>query len=553
MSSVRGHNWYNLNSTRRYPLDDAVTGETDDGRDTPDDILVDCHIRFPRTVGEYIYISSMVTSERLISLTFLASDTPALAPGGCLPSLSSSSSSGSASSISSSSMSSMGPPILACDSKAVFTPVAAITLLRDEINIYRQHAVESLYPGVGGWVVFGSGVEQPRFNGRYAGPAQTMLSPRVARPYDPLPIPSMAKQFATPLTGLVLIQGGTDVRVFKAAREIWGVTRDVLVITLDTDDLTRNVLEQYKGPCGGRPESGTCNKPGVDHINSVIPDCNGNIDIIFVSVCAEVGQHATGSGGFVLDYCLGLQDACNRDDRLPKDGKLPNEYEDQCNPDAEIGSASQSSVSLGSVSSEGPTPLPSSSSCSTSLPYIENYGDAIAQNFYVKFGSFSIGANTYQAANLSRRNVAVWDDCSYGYVRDKTVEVRLKLTTDGNPNGGMVIDWREVGPPAHEEYFVVELFKATDSFRLRFFTGATFITLADAKPVGLKFNTEYRIIATLQGANPTTAIFQLFEGDTLRATINYQTSNLSDDAGLFGVCSNQATPIFTYFRLAEYP
>lgn len=547
MPQVRGHNWYNLNSTRRYPLDDAVTGETDDGRDTPDDILVDCHLRFPRTVGEYVYVSSIIATERLVSLTFLASSVPARAPGGCLPSLSSSLSSLSSASLPSSSMSSFGPPIEPCDGKATFTPLAAVTLPRDEIDVYRQHAVEALYPGVGGWVVFGSGIEQPEFHGRYNGPQQSMLSPRVARPYEPLPIPSMAKQFATPLSGLVLIRGGTDVRVFKAPRTIWGELRDALVISLDTDDLTRNVLDDYKGPCGGRPESYTCNKPGIEQINSVTPDCNGNITIIFVSTCLEVGNPQDGSGGITLDYCLGLQDACTHEDRLPQNGVLPNEYEDQCAPGAVSSSSSAPLPPVGPGSSSSL----SSSSCSTSLPYVENFGDIQAQNFFVQSGSFTISAGEYQASDPSRRNVSVWDDCSYSYVRDKTVEVRLRLTESGNPNGGMVIDWREVGPPAHEEYYVVDLYKATDSFRLRFFTGSVFITLADAKPVGLKFDTEYRIVADLQGQTPTTAIFQLFEGDTLKATINYESSNLSEDDGLYGLGSQQAEPVFTYFRLAE--
>ena len=70
--TVIAHNWYNLNSTRRFPLDTAATGESDAGESIPDDVLVDCHLRFPEAAGRYVSISSMYVSASLISLTFLA-------------------------------------------------------------------------------------------------------------------------------------------------------------------------------------------------------------------------------------------------------------------------------------------------------------------------------------------------------------------------------------------------------------------------------------------------------------------------------------------------
>jgi len=54
--AIRNQNWYNLQSTRRYPLDDISTGVDDAGAFIREDIIVDCHIRFPNTLGEYLYI-----------------------------------------------------------------------------------------------------------------------------------------------------------------------------------------------------------------------------------------------------------------------------------------------------------------------------------------------------------------------------------------------------------------------------------------------------------------------------------------------------------------
>ena len=546
---IRGQNWYNLNSHRRYPLDTAATGESDAGRNMPDDVLVDCHLRWPSSLGKYAFVSSIVATSRLVSLTFLASDTPALS-GGCPQSTSLGVNPSSSGSLGSMSSDIPKPPPLA--SQAVFTPLAAITLPREQVVVHRQYAVEGLVPGVGGWVVFGEGIEQPDFDARFATVQQTMLLPRCARAYTQLPIPNMAKQFnVQPLTGLVLIRGGNDIKVFKDTREIAGEERDALVIRLESD-VGRNVLDDYKGPCGGRPESRTCNKPPVEQINSVAPDCDGNINLIFVSTSVAVGTPSNSQGGFVVDYTLGLEDACTRDDDLPKDGRLPNEYDDQC---LLVSSASVSlpSQSLGSEGSAAPEPPVSESSevppVCAELPYTETFGDATADNFVVKAGAFSAAGGIYVPTQTGRRNASVWDDCAYSHVRDHICEVKLRLTKTGTPNGGMIIDWRTAGVPLREEYFLIELFKPTDSFRLRFYNGGAFITLADAQPVGIVHNREYTLRATLANSNPTTGIFEMYDGANLIATINLQTSDLSGNGGLFGVHAFRSSPEFTSFHV----
>lgn len=542
MTHVRGQNWYNLNSNRRYPLDTAATGESDVGRNMPDDILVDCHLRFPKTLGEYAFLSSVVASEKLVSLTFLASDLPALA-GGCPGS---SSSSGGGPSVSLGSMSSDIPKPPPLGSQARFTPLAAITLSRADVVPYRQFAVDGLTAGVGGWVVFGDGIEQPEFDARFSTVQQSMLLARCARAYTPLPIPNMAKQFNTELLeGLVLIRGGNDVKVFKDTRTIHGEDRDALVVRLESG-VGRNVLDDYKGPCGGRPESRTCNKPPVEQINSVIPDCDGNINIIFVAHCAYVGQPSNSQGGFVVDYCLGLDDACTRDDDLPKDGRLPNEYDDQCLI------VPSSSISLPSMSqgSQGGGPQGSSSSeappvCSE-LPYTEDFSDFVADNFSPKAGNWDASTGLYIPTQAGRRSVSVWDDCAITAVRDHACEVDVILrTSSSTPNGGMVIDWRKMGN--FETYFLLELFKPTDSFRLRYFNAGAFITLADANPVGIVFGRTYTLRAELSGVDPTAGIFEMFDGANLIATINLTTTQLSGDGGLFGVGAHRASPAFPRF------
>ena len=45
MSSILNNNWYNLNSTRKYPLDDGCTGIDDVGKLFPATLITDLHLR----------------------------------------------------------------------------------------------------------------------------------------------------------------------------------------------------------------------------------------------------------------------------------------------------------------------------------------------------------------------------------------------------------------------------------------------------------------------------------------------------------------------------
>jgi len=68
---IRNANWYNLHSTRRYPLDDNATGTDDAGIRLADDILVDCHLRFPKIAGQYAYIGRKQKKRNFRSLWIL--------------------------------------------------------------------------------------------------------------------------------------------------------------------------------------------------------------------------------------------------------------------------------------------------------------------------------------------------------------------------------------------------------------------------------------------------------------------------------------------------
>jgi hypothetical protein len=379
---IRNHNWYNLNSTRHYPLDDNATGDTDDSAgNLPTDVLVDCNIKFPNTVGKYLYISSAHCTPNLVTLTFLAADSVSHGIG-------SASSAGS----------------------SVFIPVAVITVQNPEE--FRPYPIDPLYPGVGGWVVFGDGVKS-EFSGKFSTPEQTQLAPKVARWYEELPIPSIHKEgLADKLAGVVLLKGSNTVEVVKDTKIINGENKDVIAIRLKSS-FGRNVLDELVGPCGTRPESRNCDRPPIEYINTVPPDCDGDITINFSGFGATSREFAGSSGGLepyaehgiTLDFGIGIGDACTVNDRIPdEDGKLPNDYLDDCDSSiSESLSSSSSSGSAGTGSSS--SSLSESSEVCGSLPYGNTFDDLSGavlsggipiapKNWQVKIGTWGIVSGT---------------------------------------------------------------------------------------------------------------------------------------------------------------
>jgi hypothetical protein len=460
-------NWYAAAAGRKYPIDDGASAETDDGRQLPGDILADCYLRFPRTLGEYACVSSIHASGSVVSVTFMATNGLAV-DSGCTPESS--------------------------EVEGAFAPLASVTIARKDLVIGRQYPIAASVPGVGGWVVFGPAL-QP-FSGLFSTAEQAALAPRVCRAYDLLPVPSVAKLYhESALTGLVKIVGGTDVSVTKDQRLIAGELRDALVIAL-ADSAGRNVLDIYRGPCSGRPESDTCNQPAVETIGGISPDCQGNLTIEVISDCAAV---VPANGGIVIDFCLGLADACTKSNRLPVDGRLPNDFDDYCNQDQWTTVEAAPGVTyqfetLAVEQWESHSSTSSSMYPCVELPYVENFDDGEADYFLVKDGTFAVDNGVYKATAEGARNLAIWDGCTHPTMRHFPLATEFLLPPgEGQVNAGLVFDWKEGTEPT---YYVVEADKRTDSFRLRFYTGVNFVNMLSRPRVSLKYDTPYAIVVS---------------------------------------------------------
>jgi len=300
-------NWYDRNAGRQYPVDDAATGTDDAGNALTSTILADAHIRFPDVLGDYCFIGAAAVSPRLMTVVFLAAHE--------------------------------------LDDTGGFTPIAAVSVV-DPVP-YKMYAVQSQYPGAGGYVVFGEAIKDSLVSHRFSSPQQSYLTARSVKPYKAWPVSSLAAgELGSKLTGVVRLRGGNDIEIVKECREIpvdlvgescnplSAIAREAIVIRLKDNQLqnteARNVFDIYKGCCAGRPETRTCDgvQP-IESINGVSPNCCGGLLIRVKGIARP--SISEDSHSIVLDSTLGLSNVCLNDTRLPdSEGRLPNDYIGDC-------------------------------------------------------------------------------------------------------------------------------------------------------------------------------------------------------------------------------
>jgi hypothetical protein len=271
--AARNLHFYNQNTTRAYPLADSATAANAQDQRLPTDIIDDLNLQYPAILGVYPFIASVaVTPTGLVSVTIQCAND--------------------------------------LDDVSTFAPLAVIAVQNPVAG--RQYPVQAQYPGVGGWIVFGKA--STPYTGRFT-PRAGLLAPRAARPYQPLPVTDMAQLYsATPLTGVVQLLGEPPLEIVAAEMTIGGATQTVAVVQLlqtaaVAGSTAPNVLAEFIGPCGARPESADCGAPEpIQYLNTLQPDCNGNITIQFQG-CASIASILTG-GGILLNCGLGLSDVC---------------------------------------------------------------------------------------------------------------------------------------------------------------------------------------------------------------------------------------------------
>lgn len=277
-----GQGWYATNQSRSFPLHATATTVADNGKFLPEDLIVDLKLRYPGDFDNPAYIS-YVSSGEMISI--------AIATG--------------------------------------TITLATATVPRNELRAFPVVALQSTIQGVQGFIVFGPSASYGTW--RFSGPDQSQLSQRAAYPQVNLDQSSrIHRRGSSPGTGpSVDLTGNGDVLIARVERQLAGELRSAISLSLNTQS-TRNVLQEYAGQCGRRPESATCGNPApIESINGVVPDCCGRIFIEFRG-CAEIIPIANACG-IVLRCDITAADVCPVLTTLPdENGNLPNTGEDTC-------------------------------------------------------------------------------------------------------------------------------------------------------------------------------------------------------------------------------
>ena len=531
--AIRSHSWYNKNSTRRYPLDSAATGEADTGKNLPDDILVDCHIRFPADIGDSIMLSSAYVSDKLVSLTFAVTTTKE---------------------IDSSLISSMSWPVPV--ERALFTPIAVISVLRESLVVGQQYAIEPQKGGVGGWVVFGKLIEGSAFNGNFTTSAQSLLAERCARPYKKLPVEKIGKLgVSTALQDIVSMQGLTDIEIVKDIRSIDGYTRDAFIFRLIANTDTRNLLQEYNGPCGGRPESNTCLKPGIEKLNTVKPDCAGNINLIYKE-CINPGEATApdiGYAGQVLEFCMPL--TC-------VEATVP-QYIGDCYgnvvPSTVTTTAQPSTLAAREAATWSGVDYTNTATAGAAEFTPPFYSQGLLHYMAVRHGTWKVehpnddyrssvsSSAFYTATDAANLNLATFDNNVYTHSRNKIWEVEGQLREMvGESNFGSVFGYKKVG--TNFRFFVAELNKTRDAFRVMYYNNSFYSVISDAagnsaqtsSPLGLLYKRDYKIVLSTKdntvdaslAAGVTQCTVSLMQGSAQLYSVVFTTSLLHVDTRL---------------------
>ena len=480
--AILNNNWFNLNSTRRYPVDDFATGETDSGIDMPNDIIADARLRFPRSAGRFASISSITCSSRIITVTFVGHEHH--------PNETSTSSS---------------------YSSEEFQPLAVISLPKP-VTPNTPYPVRALTNGVFGWIVFGEGLEKG-FLGRFSSSGQAVLLPRLAYSYGVYPVTSLSiLDNQDKLTKDITLRGIGDLKITKESRYIEGVgTTDAMVFRLENQSSTSSIFKKYIGKCQGKPESESCMKESVEYINDIYPDCNGNININF----SQNGLHQkeivdSVLVGIALEMPLGLAEACTSNDYLPDSGgNLPNEYPDVCEAVA-ASEGDQDTTAETSNLIDSYQSLSISHVDLTTLPYIDplvgDPGDPPPYRMESVKGGFEYATSVYDrgfpedwgtdgwiVTSPGSRSLAIWNDhAAYDHSFTKNISTfttgaRASVTLMFSPlsslgSGGVALDFATAYVSSCDKYVKTYLLGAIDfstkTLKILYWNGFSFEVLA---------------------------------------------------------------------------
>lgn len=293
----------NENAYISYPIDFRATYEPYSKEDASaiNSILLDMKLTIPEDVANTAFIASIKITPALVSLIIMGSkESPYY---------------------------DLEPPVPTYSSEeyTVFSAVVLGTITVAKSAAIQQNPVklEAAIDGVGGWVVFGPGVQNTA-SWSFSGPASSAIASSAITRYKYGGVKLLAKKgFEQTISGTTFIAGQNGIEVVKSGSNTLSI--QFSGTTLDV----KNELSEYKGLCGIRPETDTCTYNPIKSINNIPPktNTNGKNEIVLVLDLPLYGSYRdiSGSdgtnipnGGFIVTSDVPLESLCPRRLEIPE-------------------------------------------------------------------------------------------------------------------------------------------------------------------------------------------------------------------------------------------
>lgn len=533
MTTLNEH-WYSLNEGRAYPIDETASLTADDGSLVNNAVISDMKLRWPAAYGAYAFIGSITVTENLVSVTFLASDTPTATSG--------------------------------------FKPLGFALAIKPAVD-GKQIAVTAQATGFTGWIVLGSGATvRGKYSAKFSSPAQTRLAAKAARSYTTPALSSIrAGNAADKLTGLVKLRAEDPLFITSEERRIDKVMRKVIVVrmkdtsttglvTTSNPDLKTNIFKQYADPCGARPDSYTCPYDPIEFINGVGPDCSGMITIEFkgpVNI-ATLSSGDNLNNGVVVDCNIGLTDACIPPVLPTSAGVLPGSVK------------APVTVVIPPTPVVPPAPLPheSLSVVGGALPFTTQF-DSGAGAFTVVSGTWQVltatsggTANVFSARSAAQRNIATYTSTDHQTVyRKVTTKFRIRPAAAGARfNAGVIANYKV--HPTHSNlrvYYGAYVSYESQSLVLFQFDGTSIIPIKTVFVPNIIIDNWFQLVLTIVPGVTTdksrlhATVTGVTDVAVTATTGDVEVTGYRPSIGAFGLYADRSVVEFNLFKLEIYP
>lgn len=511
--------FYDRNAGRAYPLADSATGVDDSGALLPPGIVVDANIRFPLYLGQYLALGAVMATDQLVTAVLVAVGGPA------------------------------APPLGTTVNWPALVAVAAVTLPQP-IEAGRPYAIESLVPGVGGWLVFGSYAARPPapYRGRFSTASQTQLLPGCASPYRLPPVAGIGLAFATPLVGEVVLASDGDLTITTESIVVEGKT--VTAISLGLADsggtvTTGGIQAAYAGPCGARPESGTCTPPGISQLGPATPDCAGNVIIQINNASVIPLRDGT---GVAIASPYRMATACPPSKLPDAGGYLPGDT--GATPTIMLAAATWVPASPAVATYEPPAVVETDEPIDVhQLPLAVRFEGAPGPPWKIAAGRFTAASGPgWATTTAARQCVAVWDERTSLSSLGLRCRVAAEISADGD--AGAVVNYLEYGAKGLPTYFLALVDLRQSCYELWYFNGEVMSRLFTVAAGNTLAAGTYTVTVEAVAQVGDSVLLKLsFDGPDETATVPFVTTDYGLDEGVFGLGTHSSESVFASFKL----